>query len=113
MVTVSFNSCVRGHHVHVFKSIRTPFLEEQLSCQREHGNNEDLYAVAMIKAGVIVGHVLQKISMLCSVFIRQGGTVSCVITGNRCYSDDYHSILHLVYTRCQFINNRPAPLEFN
>ena len=57
MATVSFNSCIRGHHVHVYKSIWTPFLEEQLSCQREHGNIEDLYAVAMIKDGVIIGHV--------------------------------------------------------
>ena len=32
-------------------------MNEELSCRREEGNIFDLYAVAFIKSGIIVGHV--------------------------------------------------------
>ena len=31
----------------------------------------------------IVGHVPRRISALCSVFIRRGGTIRCIVNGNR------------------------------
>ena len=53
-------------------SIMTLILEasvgKELSCQRENGNRFDPFAVAMIKSGMTVGHVLRKISSVCSFF---------------------------------------------
>ena len=39
-------------------------------------------------ASVIVGHVPRLISMVCSVFIHQGGFIVCVVTGPRQYPAD-------------------------
>lgn len=44
--------------------------------------------MAIKKSRDIVGHVPRNISMFCSVFIRQGGTIFCVVTGWRRYSRD-------------------------
>jgi len=60
---------------------------EMLSTERELHNMEDQYVVAVTKdLGEIVGHVPQKISRLCSMFIEQGGDITCVVTGSRRYS---------------------------
>ena len=80
-------SCVRGFHV--YKDVWNPSLQETLSCSREPGNVHDPYAVA-VKTGpsVIVGHVPRTLSTLCSIFILQGGTITCQVTGERRYSHD-------------------------
>ena len=44
--------------------------------------------MAIRKRGDTVGHVPRSISTLCSVFIRRGGTIFCVVTGRRRYSMD-------------------------
>ena len=50
------DSCIRGHHV--YRSIWTPIIGEQLSCKREFENETDLYAEAMIRdRTTVVGHV--------------------------------------------------------
>ena len=36
----------------------------------------------------IVGHVPRKISAICSLFIRRGGVIRCIISGRRRYSSD-------------------------
>ena len=41
----SFRGVVRGYHV--YHDIWTPVIGEELSTQQEHGNPEDLYAVAI------------------------------------------------------------------
>ena len=46
------------------------------------------YAAAVLKAGVIVGPVPRKISTLCFIFVRNGGSISSTRTGSRCYSYD-------------------------
>ena len=48
-------------------------------------NYRDPFAVAVVRSGVIVGHVPRKIS---SMFLRRGGTISCRVTGGRRYSED-------------------------
>ena len=35
-----------------------------------------------------IGHVPRAISPICSIFIRRGGTIKCLITGGRRYSSD-------------------------
>ena len=49
---------------------------------------QDPYAVAIIKNDGIVGHVPRKMSAMCSLFLRKGGTIMCSITGPRQYSAD-------------------------
>ena len=43
---------------------------ERLHYEREAGNVHDLYAVAVVKSGVVVGHVPRKMSSVCSLFLR-------------------------------------------
>ena len=79
-------SCVRGYHV--YKDVWNAVLGEELLCQREAGNSSDLYAVAVLKDGTTVGHLPRKISRICTLFIRRGGTISCLVNGRRKYSAD-------------------------
>ncbi len=87
--TLRIRSCVRGYHVYM--GSWTPVRGEKLNCIREMNNVKDRYSVAVTKLddGSIVGHLPRKISMLCSLFIRKGGSISCKITGSsRVYSRD-------------------------
>ena len=71
---IEVESCVRGHHV--YSTIWNPVLGERLTCKRELDNVEDRYAVAICKdEDTVVGQVPRKISFLCSVFIRRGGSI--------------------------------------
>ena len=79
-------SCVRGYHI--YKAVWTPTIGEVLSCTRETVNLHDHYAVKVERSGVIVGHLPKKISTICSLFISNGGTISCQIDGSRRYSQD-------------------------
>lgn len=64
-------------------------LGEVLIIQRELHNIIDRYAVAVKKhSGETVGHLPRKISRLFSMFIDQGGDITCVVTSNRRYSSD-------------------------
>ena len=79
-------SCVRGHHV--YQCTWIPALGEELQCLRESSNSKDPYAVAVLQGPTIVGHVPRRISATCSVFLRKGGTILCIITAGRRYSAD-------------------------
>ena len=84
-------SMIRGYHE--YKSIwDNPVVGEQLNCIREVGNSHDPMAVAVIKEiegeTKTVGHIPRRISALSSVFIRRGGTIRCIVNGNRRYSAD-------------------------
>ena len=61
---------------------------QELTCKREPGNRSDTHAVAVTKADIIIGHVPRIISPICSIFIRRGGTIKCLITDARRYSYD-------------------------
>ena len=83
-------SCVRGYHV--YKDVWNAVLGEELLCQRETGNSSDMYmyivACVLKKDGTTVGHLPRKISHICTLFIRRGGTISCLVNGRRKYSAD-------------------------
>ena len=83
---LTLDSCIRGHHV--YKNVWTPIMGEQLSCKRETGNNKDRYAVAVLQDRNTVGHLPRKISAACSLFLQRGGSIRCIVTGERCYSSD-------------------------
>ena len=73
---------------HRYNDIWDAALGEELECEREVGNQHDIYAVTVLKAGLVVGHVPRKISSVCSVFLRRGGVIHCIVTGARRYSAD-------------------------
>ena len=80
-------SCVRGFHV--YGEHWTAFVGEEHTCQQERGNVVDRYAVDVEKAtGKMVGHMLKKISRICSSFLQHGGTITAIVTGHRRYSSD-------------------------
>ncbi len=62
----NFSSCVMGHHV--YKEIASPLVEEELGCTRESDNSSDPYAVAVMKASTIVGHIPRRISAASSSY---------------------------------------------
>jgi len=81
------SSCIRGYHM--YGEVWTAVLGEQFYCEREVGNIVDRYAVAVKNnAGTIVGHLPQKISWLCSIFLTGRGTITATVTGLRRYSSD-------------------------
>ena len=51
---------VRGYHR--YKEIWDAALGEQLQSERETDNHHDIFAVAVLKSGVVVGHVPRKAS---------------------------------------------------
>lgn len=70
------------------KIIWTAAVGEVVVCSREQTNAADRYAVAVTKDEVVVGHLPRKISKLCSLFLRRGGSMHCTVTGRRRYSAD-------------------------
>ena len=78
----SFVVC--GHHV--YKDTFTPAIGKILQSRRESDNSNDSFAVAIIEDDTIVGHVLRNISVVCDLFLRKGGTISCVVPGPHQYS---------------------------
>lgn len=67
MESYSVKSCVRGYHV--YKDVWEASVGKDLSCHRESGNSADPFAVAVVKNGVTVGHVPQRISSVSSLFL--------------------------------------------
>ena len=61
-VEISTDTVIRDHHIH--KEIWTPIIGEVLQRENEEGNSHDLYAVAVNKLDLIIGHVPHTISTL-------------------------------------------------
>ena len=84
------DSVIRGHHV--YKAIWEPANGEELNTEREIRNPYDPLAVAvtklLCKERRTVGHLPRRISPLCSAFLRRGGTIKCIVSGHRKYSED-------------------------
>ena len=53
--------CIRGYHI--YRAIWHAAVGETLLCAREPTNNSDMYAVAVIRAGVTIGHLPRRISL--------------------------------------------------
>ena len=74
-------SVVRGHHI--YKVVWTPEVGEVLQVRTEDGNEHDEHAVAVVKDGLIVGHVPHSMSRVCWIFLMRGNEMSCHITSHR------------------------------
>ena len=86
MSYVRLSSCIHGFHK--YQAIWEPTHGEELDCCSEIGNTSDPYAVSVMKGREVVGHVPCKISRMCAVFMRNGGSIKCTVTVNRRYSCD-------------------------
>ena len=86
METYTRECCVRGYHV--YWRIWSSAVGEVFHCEREPTNSQDRYAVAVKKDETVIGHLPQKVSRVCSLFLRRGGTVYCRVSGSRRYSSD-------------------------
>ena len=88
MCDVSFlvEAVVKGYHK--CKDIWVAVVGEELSCRRESTNRKGHFVVVVVKDSNIVGHMTKKISSICSLFLRQSGSIICHVTGNRQYSSD-------------------------
>ena len=78
---------------HEYKLIwNNPVVGEDLLCEREVGNPHDTHAVAVKKVIdgnlTVVGHIPQRLSSICSIFLRRSGTINCTVDGSCQYSSD-------------------------
>ena len=72
-----FGSMARGYHQ--YQSIWSAI---------ELSNPHNLFAVAICKFNIVVGHVPKRISSIYSSFLRQGGSITCKVTGPKRFSAD-------------------------
>ena len=79
--TYQVESVIRGHHI--YKTVWTPFIGETLSLRIEDGNEQDSFAVAVIKNDDIVGHAPRQFSRVFYFFLSHDGTIDVEITGHR------------------------------
>ena len=91
IVSTEMSCIIRGYHV--YKTVWTAILGEELECRREVNNSVDRYAVGVYKwDGMLVGHFLWRLTTFVSLFLRRGGSVICRVTGSRQY---HRHFLHL------------------
>ena len=57
------------------------------------------YVVAVVKDDKIIGHLPQKVSKICSLFLKRVGSIVCTVIGNRRYSSDLQQ-RGLKFARC-------------
>ena len=79
-------SCIRGYHI--YKNVWVSVVGEVLECERQQQNDKDRYAVAVKKDRTIIGHLPRKISRVCLLFLRRGGSIRCIVIERRRYSSD-------------------------
>lgn len=81
--SVRIQSFVRGYHV--YNRIWTPFIGEVATTTIENSNPHNRHAIAVLEGESLccVGHIPREISRDCAFFIRTGGTINVVVTGER------------------------------
>ena len=60
-------SMVPGYHC--YSTIWNAVMGEELPCKLELSNPEDRFAIAVCRCDITVGHVLKRISSICSLFL--------------------------------------------
>ena len=68
-------SVVRGYHV--YQTMWEAAICEELPCKAEGGNCSDRFAVAVVKDGIVVGHVPRIFSAACTIFLKRVGVILC------------------------------------
>ena len=84
IVSTEMSRVIRGYHM--YKTVWTAILGEELECRREVNNSVVRYAVGAYKLdGTLVVHFPRRLTTLVSLFLRQGGSAICRVTGSRQY----------------------------
>ena len=89
----------------------------------------DRYAVAVLKQETIIEHFPRKISKVCSLFLRRGGSIRCTVTGSRRHSSDLSLVsrashcvittyvpvlnIHRKFFRCKIISHKKFSYIFS
>ena len=79
-------SCACGYHIHY--SIWDSCVGEMLCCESDIQNLHDWLAISIKKDDIVVGHLPWKISQMCTLHLRWGGNIDCLVSGGRRYSQD-------------------------
>ena len=77
MPTFPIESFVRDYHI--YKATRSVSVGEIVFIERKEMNMKDSFAVSVVRKDVIVGRVQSKISCVCSIYLRRGGIISCMV----------------------------------
>ena len=88
-VEFSFTAVVRSFHV--YRRVWLPNTRQRLSAEREHGNVDDHFAIAVREHGgtradearPLVGHLPREFSRVLWYFLLHGGVVECELTGRQ------------------------------
>ncbi len=77
--TFTLTSIITGYHV--YNTIWTPKIDEELRCRREPANPHDRFAVA--KNETVVGHVPRQYAKTFNYFLKRGGSIVAKVIGPR------------------------------
>ena len=72
---------------HLYKSIWTPVIGQELLVKPEDDNKLDKHTVSVIMSDHTVGHIPHIISRVSYFFLKRGGVIVCRITGKRQHGD--------------------------
>ena len=72
---------------------------------RRYFDDEDRYAVAVVKDGTVAAHIPRKISRIYSLLLAKGGIITCMRIGGRIYSSHlqlniFAIIFSIKYFKC-------------
>ena len=62
-----------------------PRTGKELLMEKEPGISQERHAVALVKDGIIVGHVPRELSSMFGHFLSHEGKIICEVTGRRKY----------------------------
>ena len=68
MIEFTLNSIV--HDYYIYRDVWNTSVRETVNCERESRNLKDTYTVALLKDGVIVGHVPRTISCMYTLYFK-------------------------------------------
>ena len=77
---VRYQKALSVHGYHIYNEIWEAASDETLVCMTEPGNSDDRNAVAVEKEGKVTGHLPRKVSWLCALFPKKGGTAHCTVS---------------------------------
>ena len=72
----------------MFKDVWAAVISEKFVCKTERNNRHDIYAVAVMKGEVVVGHLQCKISHAWLLFLREMARFFAMFKED----DDVHSL---------------------
>ena len=77
------------HNYYIYKDIwEATVSEKALVCVSKPRNTHDQYAMAVEKNGTAEGHLLQKVSRVCTLFLKKGSCIHCRVTERQRYLID-------------------------